>query len=172
MRSTLALRHAGIAVLVVSVLAASGCSWFRKNSPYSQPPEARALEVPPDLDRPNTAAAVGTPSSVTRSSMSGTPVQGSATAAAAASGFTIAGESDAVFAKVGEVLATVPGVTVASKAQLLGTYDVNYEGSNFLVRVTKVEAGTYISAVDPRGVAAGGEAPAKLIAALKAGLGG
>ncbi len=172
MRSTPILRHAGLAVLVVSVLAASGCSWFRKNSPYSQPPEARALEVPPDLDRPNTAAAVGT-QSVTRSSMTGTPVQGSATAGAAtASGFTMAGEPDAVFNKVGEVLATVPGVTVASKAQLLGTYDVNYEGANFLVRVTKVEAGTYVSAVDPRGVAAGGDAPAKLLAAIKAGLGG
>lgn len=163
------MRHAGLAVLVVSILAASGCSWFRKNSPYSQPAESRPLEVPPDLDRPDTAAAVGSPSSVTRSSMSGAPVQG-ATAAAAA-GFTVSGEPDAVFDRVGEALGALPGVTVASKAQLLGTYDVNYEGSNFLVRVTRTEAGSYVSAVDPRGVAAGGDAPAKLLAALKAALG-
>ena len=169
MRPTPFLRHAGLAVLVVSILAASGCSWFRKNSAYSQPEETRPLEVPPDLDRPDTAAAVGTPSSVTRSSMSGTPVQGATPAAA--SGFNVSGEPDAVFNRVGEALATIPGVTVASKAQLLGTYDINYEGSNFLVRVSRNEAGSYVSAVDPRGVAAGGAAPAKLLAALKTALG-
>jgi len=163
------LRHAGLAVLVVSILAASGCSWFRKNSPYKQPAETRPLEVPPDLDRPDTAAAVGTSSSVTRSSMAGTPVQGAT--ATAATGFTVSGEPDAVFNRVGEALGAIQGVTVASKAQLLGTYDINYEGSNFLVRVTRTDAGSYVSAVDPRGVAAGGEAPAKLLAALKTALG-
>jgi hypothetical protein len=54
---------------------------------------------------------------------------------------------------------------------LLGSYDVNYEGSNFLVRVVAVEAGSYVSAVDPRGLPATGSAP-KLMAALKAKLGG
>lgn len=170
MRMTPFLRHAGLAVLAVSILAASGCSWFRKNSPYNQPADVRPLEVPPDLDRPDTGTAVGATSSVTRSSLSGTPVQGSTSATAG--GFTLAGDADAVFNRVGEALAAVPGVTVASKAQLLGTYDVNYEGSNFLVRVTKVEAGSYVSAVDPRGVAAGGAAPAKLLAALRTALGG
>ena len=56
-------------------------------------------------------------------------------------------------------------------AQLLGAYDVAYEGSNFLVRVTAVEAGVYVSAVDPRGLPAAGAAPGKVIAALKAKLG-
>ncbi len=203
------LRTAVLAVLVVSVFAASGCRWFRKGNPYNQSAETRPLEVPPDLDRPNTDAALGAPSSVTRSSLSGTPVQGAAVpaaqpgvapapqaaaagapaapaapatgqaapapvaaASAAGSGFTVPGTREDVFNKVGEALATVPGVTIASKAQLLGAYDVSYEGSNFLVRVTEVEAGAYVSAVDPRGVAASGEAPARLMAALKAALGG
>ena len=61
---------------------------------------------------------------------------------------------------------------MASKAQILGTYDVNYEGTDFLVRVTKVDAGVYVSAVDPRGLPAAGPAPQKLIAALKTALGG
>jgi hypothetical protein len=69
-------------------------------------------------------------------------------------------------------LAKIEGVDVASRAQLLGAFDVNYGGSNFLVRVSAVEAGTYVSAVDPRGMPASGDAPAKLIAALKAALGG
>lgn len=203
-RNTRLLRTAVLAVLVVSVFAASGCRWFRKGNPYNQSAETRPLEVPPDLDRPNTAAALGAPTSVTRSTMAATPMQAAPAAqgaeaaptaaapaapaaqapaadapaaapaapAAAGSGFTVAGEPDDVFNKVGEALAAVPGATVASKAQLLGTYDVNYEGSNFLVRVTKVDAGVYVSAVDPRGVAASGEASAKLLAALKASLGG
>ena len=76
-----------------------------------------------------------------------------------------------MFAKVGDALAATEGVTIASKAQLLGTYDVNYAGSNFLVRVTKVESGVYVSAVDPRGMPATHEAATKLVAALKAALG-
>lgn len=168
-----AARCAVLALLVASVFAASGCRWFRKNSPYQQSAETRPLEVPPDLDRPNTDAALGAPASVSRSAISGTPVAGqAATPAAAGAGFTVQGERDAVFAKVGEALAATAGVTIASKAQLLGAYDVSYEGSNFLVRVTKADAGIYVSAVDPRGVAASGPGPAKLLAALKAAVGG
>lgn len=161
------IRSAAVATLLVAVLAASGCRWFRKDSAYQQSAETRPLEVPPDLDRPDTAGALGAPAPVSRSSMPA-PAASSATA----TGFTVAGERDDVFNKVGEALATIEGVTVASKAQLLGTYDVNYAGSNFLVRVTKVDAGVYVSAVDPRGVAAGGDAPARLIAALRTALGG
>jgi uncharacterized lipoprotein len=161
------IRSAAVATLLVAVVAASGCRWFRKDSAYQQSAETRPLEVPPDLDRPDTAGALGAPAPVSRSSMPA-PAASSATA----TGFTVAGERDDVFNKVGEALASIEGVTVASKAQLLGTYDVNYAGSNFLVRVTKVDAGVYVSAVDPRGVAAGGDAPARLIAALRTALGG
>ena len=83
-------------------------------------------------------------------------------------GFTVAGERDAVFARVGDALAATSGVTIASRAQLLGTYDVDYMGSKFLVRVSRTSAGTYISAVDPRGVPDTGEAATRLLAALKA----
>ena len=172
-RPSLPVRPAALAVLAVAVLAASGCHWFRKNDKnYQQSAENRPLEVPPDLDRPNTDTAVAPASepsqSVSRSSMPA-PV---ASATSAATGFTVAGERDDVFAKVGEALAATEGVTVASKAQLLGTYDVNYADSNFLVRVTKVESGVYVSAVDPRGMPATNEAATKLVAALKAALGG
>lgn len=158
------------AAALVLVAAVSGCHWFKKDSAYQLAPEARPLEVPPDLDRPNTEGAMelpgAAPHSVTRSSMAG------AATAAVASGFNVAGERDAVFDKVGEVLAATTGVTIASKAQLLGAYDVNFEGSDFLVRVSKVDAGVYVSAVDPRGMPATAAAPLKLIATLKAALGG
>jgi uncharacterized lipoprotein len=173
-RPSVLVRPAALAVLAVAVLATSGCHWFRKGDKnYQQGAENRPLEVPPDLDRPNADAAVQPPASepahsVSRSSM---PAPAASTASVA-TGFTVAGERDTVFAKVGEALAATEGVTIASKAQLLGTYDVNYAGSNFLVRVTKVEAGVYVSAVDPRGMPATNDAATKLVEALKAALGG
>lgn len=155
-----------IVVLVAATLV-SGCSWFRKDDGvYAQAPENRPLEVPPDLDLPRTGAAVGVP--VTASAMAPAAPVSSATAP---SGFTVAGNRDDIFNKVGEALAGVEGLTIASRAQLLGAYDVAYEGTNFLVRVSAVEAGVYISAVDPRGLPAAGTGPGKVIAALKAKLG-
>ena len=164
--SSISTPRLSIDALVACTLA-SGCSWFRKDDGvYAQAPESRPLEVPPDLDLPRTEAAVGVP--VTASSMApGTPVA----SATAPSGFTVPGSRDDIFNKVGEALAGIEGLTIASRAQLLGAYDVAYEGSNFLVRVSAVEAGVYVSAVDPRGLPAAGAAPGKVIETLKAKLG-
>jgi uncharacterized lipoprotein len=161
------------ATLAVAIVASAGCHWFHKTDKnYEGSVESRPLEVPPDLDRPNTEGAMQVPAvgtqSVTRSSM--TPA--AQPAQASTSGFTVAGDRDEVFEKVGSALAATTGVTIASKAQLLGTYDVSYQGANFLVRVTKVDAGVYVSAVDPRGMPAAGDAATQLIAALKTTLGG
>ena len=158
-----------ILALAVVVLV-SGCSWFHKDSKlYAQNVEARPLEVPPDLDRPSVDAAMKLPA--TASARASAPVAAAAGTASPV-GFTVPGTREAIFTKVGEALTATEGLTIASRAQLLGTYDVSYEGTNFLVRVTGVEAGVYISAVDPRGLPAAGDAPAKLIAALKSALGG
>ncbi|MEP6634089.1 MAG: hypothetical protein ABJA62_07755, partial [Luteimonas sp.] len=135
-----------------------------------QSPESRPLEVPPDLDKPNTDGAMKVPAADGGTSVSRSSLPAPAASSNTASGFTVPGERDAVFAKVGETLAATSGLTIANKAQLLGTYDVDYGGGKFLVRVTKVDAGVYISAVDPRGLPASGEAPTKLIAALKAAM--
>lgn len=154
-----------ITVLVLAaVLATSGCSWFRREDKlYAGEPTSRPLEVPPDLDMPRTEGAVAVPG--TSATASAAPVAG------VSNGFTIAGSRDDLFAKVGDALGKIEGLSVASRAQLLGVYDVAYEGSNFLVRVSAVDAGVYVSAVDPRGQPATGEAPTKAIAALKAALG-
>jgi len=167
------LRPLLFATVVVIVTATSGCHWYgKRGNPHQQEASRRPLEVPPDLDRPNTEGAMQVPEagaqSVTRSSM--TPA--AQPAQDTANGFTIAGDRDDVFNKVGTALAGTEGVTIASKAQLLGTYDVSYQGANFLVRVTKVDAGVYVSAVDPRGMPASGDAATKLIASLKTALGG
>lgn len=163
-------RALALALLAVSVAGLSGCKWFKKGAKgdYALSPETRPLEVPPDLTLPSTSGAmqIPAPAQATASSTA------TATAAPASGGFNVAGSRDEVFAKVGDALGGIEGVNIASRAQLLGTYDVAYEGSNFLVRVVGVEAGAYVSAVDPRGLPATGEAPTKLMAALKAKLGG
>ena len=166
MRSTSPfLRPLAFAVLAVAVLGVSGCKWFKKGNPdYALSAEARPLEVPPDLNLPNTAGAMKLPPAAGE-------VSAQPGAVASTTGFNVAGARDDVFAKLGAALDGTEGVTVANRSQLLGTYDVTYEGSNFLVRVVAVEAGTYVSAIDPRGLPAAGSAP-KLVAALKAKLGG
>ncbi len=164
MRSTPSfLRPLAFATLAIAVLGVSGCKWFRKGNPdYAMSAETRPLEVPPDLNLPSTAGAMKLPPTTAPAA------QG---AVASATGFNLPGTREEVFAKVGGALEGVEGLKIASRAQLLGSYDVNYEGSDFLVRVVGVEAGAYVSAVDPRGLPAAGSAP-KLIAALKAKLGG
>jgi len=166
-RSPHILRTVVASTLLVGFLG--GCHWFGKDSDlYTESAETRPLEVPPDLDRPAIDAAMKMPPTASASAASATPAAGAATPL----GFTVPGERDAVFAKVGEALAATEGVTIASRAQLLGTYDVSYGGSDFLVRITKVDAGVYISAVDPRGLPAAGDAPKRLIESLKTALGG
>jgi len=171
MRVQTLARTLSVATLVV--VATTGCHWFGKDKgDYAKAPEARPLEVPPDLDRPAVDAAMKMPPTASATAPSAPSAASGTANAASPIGFTVPGERDAVFAKVGDALAATEGVKIASKAQILGTYDINYGGADFLVRVTKVEAGVYISAVDPRGLPAAGEAPQKLMAALKTALGG
>lgn len=161
MTATVSLSRAAAGAVLLALLAASGCSWLhRGNKLYAQSPAERPLEVPPELDlsQANTGAtALGATLAATQQR-------------AAAVGFAMAASKDDAFKRVGEALAAVPGVTITSRAELLGAYDVNYQGASFLVRVGATDAGAYVSAVDPRGQAASGDAPRKLIETLQAAL--
>lgn len=164
------LRPAIAVAIAAALVATAGCSWFRKdNALYAQAPQDRPLEVPPDLDLPDTSSAMAVPrsgaTSVTRSGMAAPAAQQSA-----GSGFTVAADRDQVFERIEALLAATEGVTVVGKAQLLGTYDIDAGDSKFLVRVTRVDAGTHVSAVDPRGLPATGADAVRVIEALRAGL--
>lgn len=174
MRASLSISRGAVAGLIaVGLIATSGCSWFRKGDPlYAKSAESRPLEVPPDLDLPRTQGAMGAPAGSVTSSGQAAAGPVAMSSSATAIGFNVAGTRDAVFNKVGEALAGIEGVEIASRAQLLGAFDVSYDGSSFLVRVSAIEAGSYVSAVDPRGMPAPGEAPARVIAALKTALAG
>lgn len=166
-----ASRFATIAIVLTAVLATSGCSWFhRKNKLYAGDAMSRPLEVPPDLDMPRTDGAMAVPNAPAEAAASATA--SAAPAAGVSNGFIVSGTREDVFAKVGDALGKVEGLSIASRAEVLGVYDVGYEGSNFLIRVSPVDAGVYVSAVDPRGQPATGEAAARAIATLKSALGG
>lgn len=161
------LRPLAPALLAVAVVSVSGCSWFHKGQPrgdYKLSPQERPLEVPPDLNMPSTAGAMQVPS----------PEAGSAAPAQApsSSAFTAAGTRDEVFTKLGTSLGGIDGVAITSKAQILGTYEVSYQGASFLVRVTDGQQGALVSAVDARGLAANGPEATRLMATLKNQLGG
>ena len=59
-RITFARPSAFVAVPAALLLAASvsGCHWFKKDTGFTQAGDARPLEVPPDLDLPDTAGAM------------------------------------------------------------------------------------------------------------------
>lgn len=167
-----ALSRATMAAIVVAmsvaVLGTSGCGWFRKKDYYSLDTDKRPLEFPPAFDAAEAERSLATTASgsVTRSSLpSGDP-------SARMLAFTVAGDRAATFSRVGEALAATPGLTIASRAQLLGAFDVDYEGQKFLVRITEAEGRSTVSAVDPRGLPADNDSAAKLIAAVKTALGG
>src|SRR3546814_12870476 len=56
------IRCALIGIIAVTLLATSGCGWFRsKKEPYKNAAESRPLEIPPDLDQPKTDPAMRIP---------------------------------------------------------------------------------------------------------------
>ena len=178
-QSTTTFRVLSIAFLALgTVVATTGCFKKGAKGDYALAPEMRPLEVPPDLTAPAGATAAGASAGTSSAlaSQANRPaapaVAGQAPAAPAnnASGFNVSTAKDAAFGAVGTALEGTEGVQIVTRAQLLGSYDVAFEGSNFLVRVVAVNGGSYISAVDPRGLPATGDAPVKLIAALKAKL--
>ena len=161
-----ALMVAIVIAMSVAVIGASGCRWFRKNDAYATTPDQRPLEFPPAFDETEAERSLATTASgsVTRSSLPG------AEPATRALGFSVPGDRATVFARVGEVLAATPGLTIASRAQLLGVFDVDYEGQKFLIRISEGSSGSNVSAVDPRGQPADNAAASKVIAALQAAL--
>ncbi|RMH93017.1 hypothetical protein EBB59_07300 [Lysobacter pythonis] len=165
-------RAAILASLAVVVVLTTGCSRFRKdNEAYKLSGEARPLELPPEMDRPDTSGAMALPGQA-GGVMASQAAPRAAAAVPAGSSFNVAGDRDAVYNRLGEALGAVPGLAITSRAQLLGSYDVAYQGVNFLVRATQSGEGVQVSAVDPRGLPETGDAATALMGQLKTALGG
>jgi len=156
-----------VVALSVAVLGTSGCKWFRKKDYYAAEESQRPLEFPPTFNAAEADRAVATTASgsVSRSSLPSNP-------SARALSFTVAGDRTTVFGRVGDALSGISGVSIASRAQLLGAFDVDYEGQKFLIRITEADGRSTVAAVDPRGLPADHQSASNLIAALKTALGG
>ncbi|HRF84885.1 MAG TPA: hypothetical protein PLO34_10740, partial [Pseudoxanthomonas sp.] len=61
--SRLARASAAVLLAFTAVALLGGCSWFRKGAKgdYALSPEVRPLEVPPDLNLPDTSGAMALP---------------------------------------------------------------------------------------------------------------
>ncbi len=167
MRSTVPMSRAAIAgVLLVGLVAMSGCSWMRKdNSLYTA--QTRPLEVPPDLVLAGDSATGAAPAG---------PVTASETVSSARSassaGFSMSEDRDTAFERIDKALAAVGGVTIENRAKTLGVFDLSYQGANFLVRVNSAAAGSTVSTLNPRATPASEASAAQLLAALKTAVGG
>jgi uncharacterized lipoprotein len=153
-----ALSRTAISIaLAASLLALSGCSWFRSASPYAQSPENRPLEVPPDLSLPNTTQAMRVPAATTPA----------APAAAASAAFVIADSKASAWRRVGLALDRIEGVVIGERVELVGAYNITFRGESLLVRAAEEGQGARISAVTSDGREATTSAAAALLGELR-----
>lgn len=148
-----------LAAVAVALVSASGCQWFKHKSSYAQSPENRPLEVPPDLDLPNTASATALPSA--------SGLGGNANAGAGDTGFTVSGSAVELYPRVGTALETIEGVSIAGRAAALGSFDVSYQGQSFLIRVEDSKDGSHIYAISATGQFLRAGPAAQLLTMLK-----
>ena len=140
--------------------AGTGCHWLKKKTSYLASKENQPLEVPPGLDMPNTSDSTPLP---TVNTASGT-VAGSGT------DLQIAGGATDVYPKVGAALESIEGVKINGRAEALGSYDVSYQGQDFLIRVQDSNGGSRLMALSADGRILTGGAAAALMSAVKAKL--
>jgi uncharacterized lipoprotein len=150
---------------LVLVSATSGCGWLRKKTNYQASKQTNPLEIPPGLDTPDTSNALIVPA-----------VGGGSTAAAGVATqsvetFTVNDSLEGTWKRMGLALNRIEGVTVTGSAQALGSYDVRYDGVNYLIRAENGgENQTRITAFTPSGAAAANSPAARLLGILKSRL--
>ena len=130
------------ALAIALVTGLGGCHWFKHKSEYAASKEDRPLEVPPDLDRPDTSAATALPALAS----------GNAQSSLRAADVLVSGSSASdLYPKIGAALEAIAGVTINGRAEALGSYDVNYQGQNFLVRAQDSQGGSRLLALSADG---------------------
>lgn len=160
-----------LAGLACSLLATSGCAWFsRDDAAYQRAQASNPLELPPELDMPRADPAMSIPG--TPGAATGTTASASlAGAPAAGASFTVPGTPQEVWSRIGAELDAIQDLTVLNRAQLLGTYEVNYQDQNFLLRTQAQGDGVLVSALGADGRALGEGAARALIDQLRERLG-
>lgn len=150
----------GLTLAVVVVSAMTGCGWIKKRVGYENSKQSNSLEIPPGLDAPGTANALVVPT------LDGTTAQGQPSVET----FTVNDSLDSTWTRMGLALNRIDGVTVTGSAKSLGSYDVRYQGMNYLIRAETAGETTRITAFTPSGPAAANSPAAKLLGILKSRL--
>lgn len=150
------------AVVLALASASTGCGWFKsKNkSNYTTSKESQPLEVPPGLDLPDTTGATGLPSVST----------GTGSRSGVASDITLLGNATTNYPRIAAALESIEGVVINGRAEALGSFDVTYQGQNFLVRVQDSASASRLFALSPDGRILTSGSAAALLAAIKAKL--
>ena len=157
-RVTRSLIWLTLAVVLVSMT--TGCGWLKKRVGYQSSKQNNALEIPPGLDAPSTNNALIVPN------VDGTTTQGQASVET----FTVNDGLESTWKRMGLALNRIEGVTVTGSAQALGSYDVRYQGLNYLIRAETAGEATRITAFTSEGQAAANSPASRLLGILKSRL--
>lgn len=149
-----------LTLAIVMVSATTGCSWLKKRVGYESSKQMNQLEVPPGLDTPSNNNALIVPS------VDGTTAQGQA----AVETFTVNDNLEGTWRRMGLALNRIDGVSITSSAQALGSYDVRYQGLNYLIRAEAAGEVTRITAFTSEGPAAANSPASRLLGILKSRL--
>ena len=152
----IAVRAGVLSALVLVV----GCSWLRADSGYEKSPEARPLEIPPELDAPSPANVMQVPAA---SNVAAAPRQSSA--------FAIDDTVDNAFRRIGLALKRIDGVEVLQKADALSAYNVRFQGEEFLIRAATAGNRVQVQAVQANGSSVETAAAGELLGRLRERLG-
>ena len=158
---------AGLALALVSA-GLPGCSWLRGNDNDLDldSREGRPLEVPPDLVTPSSPAALRVPAAV-----AGASAPGEAPPAALGPGaaFDLDDSAESAFRRVGLALARIEGAS-ATPVVALNSYEVEFRGERFLVRLAPQGESVRIDAISPEGRPVSAGAAGELLAQLRSRL--
>ena len=168
-----------IGALAVALLTQGGCAWTRAklgmDAKYQETRHNQPLEVPPGLDMPSTAGALTVPevsaSAAAAATSETVPSAGVAPSVAGIDGFTMADTVDSAWRRLGIALGKIEGVSIGERAQLLNSYEVNYQGSTMLIRAEASGDQTRVVALGADGQPLTSGPAAQLLSLLKARLG-
>ncbi len=128
---------------IAATLMLSGCGYLRtkfgnKPDAYKSSGQSRPLEVPPDLERPNTSGALTIPGNAAAGSGSATAVSDAAPASVAmsatpgvtraADGLVVADTVASTWSRIGVALERSGAATIESKDESARTYAVKANG--------------------------------------------
>ncbi len=151
------------AMAIALVTGLGGCHWFKHKSTYAASKEDRPLEVPPDLDLPDTSSSTSLPAMASGTTSPRTSLR--------PSDVMVSGQTAAeLYPKLGTVLEGIEGVTINGRDEALSSYDLSYKGENFLVRAQDSQGGSRLMALSADGRLLNAGAGAELLKQVRAKL--